>query len=112
MIYARLSSFLSSKKQERVRSLGGLLCDPGVGESIVAAIEACALLQTVGPGFDQGIEDLGAWRTIAWSGIAGQSYVLDQLGVTETWVEAWSLGRTVLEYHFRFSQAAKQGCFR
>jgi hypothetical protein len=112
MIYARLSSFLSSEKQERVRSLGGLLCDPQVGESIVAAIEACALLQTVGPAFDQGIEDLATWRSMGWKGITEQSYLLEQLGLTATWVEAWSLGRTVLDYHFRFSQASKQGCFR
>jgi hypothetical protein len=78
----------------------------------VAAIEACALLQTVGPAFDQGIEDLATWRSMGWKGITEQSYLLEQLGLTATWVEAWSLGRTVLDYHFRFSQAAKQGCFR
>lgn len=89
--------------------LGNLLQTPHLGEALIEAVRNCKVCAEVSTDDQEEIEPLARWRTLAWQAIGECSSDLDTYGLTELWVEAWSLAGTVLEYRLRLQQAAKGG---
>jgi len=89
--------------------LGNLLQTPQLGEALIEAVRICKVCAEVSTDDREEIEPLARWRTIAWQAIGECSSELDTYGLTELWVEAWSLAGTVLEYRLHLQQAAKGG---
>ncbi len=110
LIYGRLSSATHGDKDTPKAKPGSLLQFQDLGEHIIEAIQACALLQEVGPSNTLDIGCLAQWHTDAWRGITEYSADLESLSLIHPWTEAWSLTKTILDYRRRFQAAADQGC--
>jgi hypothetical protein len=89
--------------------LGNLLQNPHLGEALIEAVRNCKVCAEVSTNDPEEIQPLAEWRTIAWRALAESSSELDTYGLTELWVEAWSLAGTVLEYRLHLLQAVKGG---
>jgi hypothetical protein len=105
-IYSRLHQW--SDQGVPVES-NGLFNKPELGEALVCALRSCQLITVLSDNDQEELGALSQWRTMAWQVGYESATILAGLGITTTWMEAWSLTGSLIDYRMALRRAVQRG---